>query len=277
MAPHVFVEDRSIASIDGGPRRLRGRATCRARLARYHGDNVDVAFRGWNDVWLDPGFRAWNIEDAICRASRARSSSIQGDDDPYGTLAQLDGIAALASRRELLKLDDCRHSPHRDQARRRARGGGALRRRGGSPAGAGAMTFRVERVVRFEHCDPAGIVFFPRVFALLNEVVEDWSRASGRPGTDFATLHLRDRLGVPTVQIECEFLRASRLGEKLDFALDVESLGRASFVLAHAVLCGDELRVHARATLCFVSLDAWRDPRCAEALRAAMARDLVAR
>jgi 4-hydroxybenzoyl-CoA thioesterase len=137
------------------------------------------------------------------------------------------------------------------------------------------MTFRVARVVRFEHCDPAGIVFFPRVFALLNEVVEDWFARS--LGVDFAALHLRERLGVPTVKIECEFLRASRLGETLDFALDVESLGRASFVLAHAVRCGDELRVHARATLCFVSLDTMRSVPIPEDLRAAMARDLVVR
>lgn len=137
------------------------------------------------------------------------------------------------------------------------------------------MTFRIQRPVRFEHCDPAGIVFYPRVFALLNETVEDWfARSLGR---DFAALHGVDRLGIPTVKVECEFVRASRLGDTLDLALDVESLGRASFVLAWTARCGDELRVHARATLCFVSLDAMRSVPIPEGLRAAMTRDLAVR
>jgi len=137
------------------------------------------------------------------------------------------------------------------------------------------MTFRVERVVRFHHCDPAGIVFYPQILVLMNEAVEDWFARS--LGVDFATLHVGNRIGAPTVKVECEFLRASRLGDTLAFSLDVESLGRASFVLAFAVHCGDELRVHARTTLCFVSLDSMRSVPMPEAMRAAMARDLVFR
>jgi pimeloyl-ACP methyl ester carboxylesterase len=112
MAPHLFVEDRSIASIEAARHAWRT-TDLPARLARYH-DDADAAFRGWNDIWLHPDFRAWNIEEAVARV-RAPILAIQGRDDEYGTMAQLDRIAALRPATELLKLDDCRHSPHRDR------------------------------------------------------------------------------------------------------------------------------------------------------------------
>jgi len=65
-APHVFVEDVSVESI-AGMRAAYESSDLRAKLARFHGDNVDVAFRGWNDVWLNPDFRAWNIEGAAAQ------------------------------------------------------------------------------------------------------------------------------------------------------------------------------------------------------------------
>jgi pimeloyl-ACP methyl ester carboxylesterase len=112
MAPHLFVEDRSIASIEAAREAWRT-TDLPARLARYH-DDADAAFRGWNDIWLHPDFRAWTIEDAVARV-RAPILAIQGHDDEYGTMAQLDRIAALRPGAELLKLDGCRHSPHRDR------------------------------------------------------------------------------------------------------------------------------------------------------------------
>ena len=68
------------------------RATCKPRLAKYHAD-VDVAFRGWNGAWLDPGFKAWNIENAVGRW-RVPALLIQGVDDQYGTLKQIRAIEA---------------------------------------------------------------------------------------------------------------------------------------------------------------------------------------
>jgi pimeloyl-ACP methyl ester carboxylesterase len=112
-APHVFVEDVSIASI-AAARTGYETTDLRRRLARYHGD-VDSAFRGWNDIWLHPDFRAWNIEEYL-PGVRCPVLAIQGADDEYGTLAQLDAIERrVAGRFERLVLSGCKHSPHRDQ------------------------------------------------------------------------------------------------------------------------------------------------------------------
>ena len=112
MAPHVIVEDISIASI-AAARDAYAMTDLRERLARYHAD-VDGAFRGWNDIWLHDDFRAWNIEEYLPRIE-CPVLAIQGEDDEYGTMQQLAKIAAAIRDVELVKLDDCRHSPHRDQ------------------------------------------------------------------------------------------------------------------------------------------------------------------
>lgn len=112
MAPHVMVEDLSIASIEAA-KRAYDSTDLRERLARYHAD-VDSAFRGWNDIWLHPDFRAWNIE-ACLSAIRCPVLVIQGEDDEYGTMEQVRRITSRASDVEVLALRDCRHSPHRDQ------------------------------------------------------------------------------------------------------------------------------------------------------------------
>jgi pimeloyl-ACP methyl ester carboxylesterase len=112
-APHVFVEDITVASIAAAKEAYRT-TDLRARLARYHGD-VDGAFRGWNDIWLDPEFRAWNIEDYLPTIA-CPVLVIQGEDDEYGTKAQPDAIAAkVAGPVEALLLKACKHSPHRGQ------------------------------------------------------------------------------------------------------------------------------------------------------------------
>ena len=82
-------------------------------MARYHAD-ADSAFHGWNDIWLDPAFRAWNIEDCLPRIS-CPVLAAQGEDDEYGTMAQIDAIARGVPHARLLKLSACGHSPHRDQ------------------------------------------------------------------------------------------------------------------------------------------------------------------
>lgn len=115
MAPHCFVEDISIRSIEAAKRAFET-TDLPARLAKYHRD-VRRTFYGWNDIWLHPEFRAWNIEDCLA-GIRCPILAVQGVDDEYGTMAQIEAIAAQASAApevELLKLADCRHSPHRDQ------------------------------------------------------------------------------------------------------------------------------------------------------------------
>ncbi|MGL1835046.1 alpha/beta fold hydrolase [Rhodocyclaceae bacterium SMB388] len=113
MAPHVMVEDISVSSIAAAKTAYRT-TDLATRLGKYH-DDVDAAFRGWNDIWLHPDFRAWNIEASVPRI-RCPILAIQGEDDEYGTMQQIDRIAAAAGDVELLKLADCRHSPHRDQS-----------------------------------------------------------------------------------------------------------------------------------------------------------------
>ncbi len=113
LAPHVFVEDLSVASI-GAARVAYLEGDLRARLARHHAD-VDGAFWGWNRAWLDPGFRAWNLE-AFLPAIRVPTLVIQGKDDAYGTLAQVAAIArGLGGPITTAILDACGHAPHRDQ------------------------------------------------------------------------------------------------------------------------------------------------------------------
>ena len=112
FAPHIFVEDVSIASI-AAARQVYMTADLRQKLARHHAD-PDSAFWGWNDVWLDPEFRGWNIE-SLLPSIQCPVLALQGRDDAYGTLAQIEGIARAVPHTMLLALDNCGHSPHRDQ------------------------------------------------------------------------------------------------------------------------------------------------------------------
>jgi pimeloyl-ACP methyl ester carboxylesterase len=111
MAPHIFVEDLSVTSIEAAKAAYQ-QTNLRERLARHH-DDVDGAFWGWNNIWLDPQFRQWNIEDSVMEI-RCPILAIQGYDDEYGTLAQIERIAALATQVQLVKLAGCGHSAHRD-------------------------------------------------------------------------------------------------------------------------------------------------------------------
>ncbi len=130
MAPHLFVQDVSIRSIEAArqayvqtdlPNNLR------SKLARFHAD-ADGAFWQWNDVWLSEAFRSFNIE-AECAQITCPVLAIQGYDDPYGTMEQIDALkkrfddqnpvmSAPDMRRQLLKLEHCGHSPHKDQTQK---------------------------------------------------------------------------------------------------------------------------------------------------------------
>lgn len=112
VAPHILVEDISIESI-AAAREAYLTTDLRARLARYH-DDPDSAFWGWNDVWLDPAFRRFSIVDVLDRL-RCPILAAQGEDDEYGTLAQITGIHARVPQTEVVVLEHCGHSPHRDQ------------------------------------------------------------------------------------------------------------------------------------------------------------------
>jgi pimeloyl-ACP methyl ester carboxylesterase len=112
MAPHILVEEISIKSIEEA-RTAWDTTDLKDKLGKYH-DDVEGAFRGWNDVWLHPDFRTWNIE-AELPLIKAPILAIQGEDDQYGTLYQIEEIQRRNARTRLFKIPDCKHSPHRDQ------------------------------------------------------------------------------------------------------------------------------------------------------------------
>lgn len=113
LAPHVFVEDLSVASI--AEAKVQFETTdLPAKLARHHRDATRT-FREWNNIWLHPDFRRWNIEEYLPHI-RCPILAIQGLDDQYGTMAQVQAIARQsAGPVEILPLAECRHSPQRDQ------------------------------------------------------------------------------------------------------------------------------------------------------------------
>ncbi len=112
VAPHIFVEDVTIANIELAKSAYRDTGL-RTRLARHHAD-PDSAFFGWNDVWLDPAFRAWNIEQDVTTIT-CPVLAIQGEQDEYGTLDQIHGIRRKVPQTQVVSIAGCGHSPHRDQ------------------------------------------------------------------------------------------------------------------------------------------------------------------
>lgn len=107
-------------------------------------------------------------------------------------------------------------------------------------------------IVRFIHTDPAGYVFFPRYFEMLQAVVEDWfTHALGVRYADFV---LQRRLGLPTAHTECEFLLPCRLGEELQIALILEKVGRTSITVRFEGSVGGERRLNARSVLVVIEM-----------------------
>ena len=111
LAPHIFVEDMTVAGVE---RALQAYGDdTRARLARYHAD-PDAVFHAWADTWLDPRFRGWNIEREI-EDIRCPVLAIQGRHDEYATMEQVHGIARHVRHTRVVELAACGHSPQRDQ------------------------------------------------------------------------------------------------------------------------------------------------------------------
>lgn len=112
MAPHVMVEQVSVTAITAAKDAYET-GTLRQRLSLYHA-HVDVAFWQWNDVWLSNGFSAFDIRNEL-KSIAAPLLAIQGHEDPYGSMQQIDEINRAVPHAQLLKLHQCGHSPHRDQ------------------------------------------------------------------------------------------------------------------------------------------------------------------
>lgn len=130
-----------------------------------------------------------------------------------------------------------------------------------------ANLFTRSEVVRFAHCDPAGIVFYPRYFELINNLVEDWFAALGVP---FAEAHMQRHLGFPAATITTDFVSPSKIGEMLDKTLVVEKLGRSSLTLAITFKVGDVERLKALLVMVAADLRTYRSIEIPSDIRAAI-------
>ena len=115
------------------------------------------------------------------------------------------------------------------------------------------VAFEKQELVRFGHCDPAGIVFYPRYFEMLNALVEDWFTQG--LGVDYAHLLGQRRIGMPTVQFKVDFKRISRMGDVLAQRVHVQKVGRTSLILKVDFEGSDGLRVSFEQVLVCTSLE----------------------
>ncbi len=136
---------------------------------------------------------------------------------------------------------------------------------GGPPAARFERDYRI----RFSHCDPAGIVFFPQYLVLFNQLVEDWFTEG--LGISYADMLGPRRIGLPIVRLECDFRAIARMGETLTFSVAVERIGGKSLTLALEARGDGVLRVASRQVLVFTDLDAHRAIALPEDVRAALA------
>jgi len=112
--------------------------------------------------------------------------------------------------------------------------------------------FCVQQLIRFSHCDPAGIVYYPQYFNMFQSLIEDWFNTELKINyADFITVR---QLGLPTARIECDFMVPSKIGEVLDLSLQIKRVGSKSFTLAIVGKLGNQLRIKAENVLVTTSL-----------------------
>ncbi|ANP46039.1 acyl-CoA thioesterase [Candidatus Viadribacter manganicus] len=129
------------------------------------------------------------------------------------------------------------------------------------------MKFTRDLIVRFEHCDAAGLIFYPRFFGLVNETVEDWFASLGH---SFKSLHVDERKGVPTVRFESEFVGPVRIGDLLHQQLGVDSIGNSSLNLKHIASIGTRTVARFDQTIVFTDLSSMKAEPWPAGLRAAI-------
>ena len=130
--------------------------------------------------------------------------------------------------------------------------------------------FARPRHIRFAHCDPAGIVFYPQYLVMFNGLVEDW--ITDGLGIPYPELIGRRRIGLPTISLHCEFKSVSRMGDDVTLGLQVEAIGNRSLTLRLDCTSGAELRVQVRNVIVTTSLDTHCAIALPDDLRAAVAR-----
>jgi len=128
--------------------------------------------------------------------------------------------------------------------------------------------FTTQRLIRFSHCDPAGIVFFVNFFEMISGIVEDWFREAVQ--LPFQEMHLERRVGFPIVNTGCEFFRPCHLGDTLVLELAVARLGRASIEFDIRGRVGEDEKFRARHKVAMVSLDTFKSMPIPDDMRAKM-------
>ena len=136
------------------------------------------------------------------------------------------------------------------------------------------MSFLHEHRVGFADVDPAGIVFYPRYFEMINATIENWFRAIGY---GFDEMIIQDRFGVPTATIQVDFKAPSRLDDLLEFRLDLKRLGRSSIGIEITISGDDEIRALVQQTLVFIRIDGNKPARIPDPLRARIERSMEAK
>lgn len=129
-------------------------------------------------------------------------------------------------------------------------------------------TFHSDMLVRFSHCDPAGIVFYPQYFIMFNGLVEDWFNQG--LGVNYARTITEHRLGFPIVKLECDFVAPSKIGEIITLGLRLLRLGRSSMEIAVDCRHGAQARLSARFVLVAMDLERQRAQPVPDDLRALM-------
>ncbi|WP_119166638.1 acyl-CoA thioesterase [Algihabitans albus] len=132
--------------------------------------------------------------------------------------------------------------------------------------------FTLPQTIRFQHCDPAGIVFYPRYFEMLNLTVECFFEE--RLGASFSQLHVQERLAVPTVRIDTEFRAMSRLEDVVDFDLRLTRLGRSSATFTVEGRCLAETRLSAEIVLVAINMETRKARQWPDGLRAKLQEQL---
>lgn len=132
---------------------------------------------------------------------------------------------------------------------------------------------RYDVTIRFSHCDPAGIVYFPRFFSMFNDAVEDWFTRG--LGIDYAHVLTVQRLGLPVAHLDCDFKRPCHMGECLTIEVGVERIGNSSLTLRYAGRVGNELRLAARSVQVHTSLATHRPIPIGDDWRALMQPYLI--
>ncbi len=132
------------------------------------------------------------------------------------------------------------------------------------------QAFEKQQLIRFHHCDPAGIVFYPQYLILFDELLEDWFNEG--LAIDFARYVARERVGTPAVRLECDFLAPSKIGDVLTLRLNVQRLGNSSFTLVIEGVCGGQTRIRCVQVRVLAGLDQMRGIPLPAELRQKMAR-----